>query len=426
MTLIRTSLLTAVAVIVRLLTALFLNKVLAAAVGPAGYAVIGQLQNIMSMSTTFAAGALGQGVTKYTAEYAAVGDDHRKLALWRTAGALSLIASTVVAFGLAAFSAPIARQLLFGIAYQPVIFAFAASLVLMTLNGYILAILNGLKEVRLFVIASIAGSLVTAAVTGFAAYRYGLTGALLALATNQAVALLATLLLCWQQPWFRVDDLIGRLDVQALRGLGGFALMAATTALTTPVAQIVIRRFLTGNFSLVEAGYWDAMTRLSTLGMLFATSTLSVYYLPRLSEAHGGRALEREVRAVAVVVVPVAVAGAIAVYLLRAPIIALLFDASFLPMQSLFRYQLVGDVLKVASWIYAYVMIGRAMTRSFIATEIAFSLSLVGLSVIACRALGFEGVALAYAINNGLYWLVAYGIFRRHLREKQANTARLA
>jgi polysaccharide transporter, PST family len=381
------------------------------------------LQNLMSMAATFAAGALGQGVTKYTAEYNGTGDTGQTLLLWRTAGTVSLVASLVVGIVLAAASGPVARLLLFGGSYQPVIIAFALSLVMVTLNGFILAILNGLKEVKLFVMVSVAGSLIAATVAAFGALQFGLIGALLALATNQAIALLATVLLCWKRPWFTFANLVGQIDRHSLRGLGGFALMALTTALTVPVAQIVLRSFLSANFSIIEAGYWDAMTRLSTLGMLFATSTLSVYYLPRLAEALDGAALAREVRAVVVVVMPVAIAAALVIYLVREPLVMLLFDRSFLPMQSLFRFQLVDDVLKVGSWIYAYVMIGRAMTRSFIVTEIGFSASLVGITVVACRALGFDGVAIAYAINYALYGLAVFVIFRRHVHKLAAPRA---
>lgn len=85
MTLLKTSALNGIAVGVRMLTALGLNKVLAYSVGPSGYAVIGQFQNFVSMLTTFASGAINTGVTKYTAEYS--DDEARQRMVWRTAGA---------------------------------------------------------------------------------------------------------------------------------------------------------------------------------------------------------------------------------------------------------------------------------------------------------------------------------------------------
>ena len=68
MTLLGTSFFSALAVLTKLATSLYLNKILAVYVGPAGYGVIGQFQSLVSMVTTFASGAVNTGVTKYTAE----------------------------------------------------------------------------------------------------------------------------------------------------------------------------------------------------------------------------------------------------------------------------------------------------------------------------------------------------------------------
>lgn len=58
MTLVRTSLLSALAVLTKLATTIFINKVLAVYVGPSGYGVIGQLQSLIAVSNTFASGAV--------------------------------------------------------------------------------------------------------------------------------------------------------------------------------------------------------------------------------------------------------------------------------------------------------------------------------------------------------------------------------
>ena len=69
MTLVKTSLLNGVAVAVKVASALVLNKVLAVYVGPAGYAIIGQFQNAVSIIVNFSGGILATGVTKLTAQH---------------------------------------------------------------------------------------------------------------------------------------------------------------------------------------------------------------------------------------------------------------------------------------------------------------------------------------------------------------------
>ncbi|MEG1345923.1 MAG: hypothetical protein RSC78_04255 [Acidaminococcaceae bacterium] len=88
MSLIKTSLLNAIAVVIKMLTMLGLNKILAIYVGPAGYAAIGNFQNAVQMISTFANGAINTGVVKYTAEYHDAEEKQRQV--WRTAGTIAV------------------------------------------------------------------------------------------------------------------------------------------------------------------------------------------------------------------------------------------------------------------------------------------------------------------------------------------------
>jgi polysaccharide transporter, PST family len=69
LTLIKTSILTAISTIAKVISGFVINKVIALYVGPSGLAVVGQLQNFMSIITTFSNGAITNGIVKYTAEY---------------------------------------------------------------------------------------------------------------------------------------------------------------------------------------------------------------------------------------------------------------------------------------------------------------------------------------------------------------------
>ena len=147
---------------------------------------------------------------------------------------------------------------------------------------------------------------------------------------------------------------------------------------------------------------------------MLVTSTLSVYYLPRLSELKLLRDIKKEVYLGYKIIFPVALFGAITVYLLRDWIIALLFTEAFLPMRDLFLWQMIGDSLKIGSWILAYLMLSKAMTKLFIITEIIFTSTLVGLTYLSTKLFGFEGVSIAYLINYAIYWLImSLFIFRQ-------------
>jgi len=98
MALIRTSLLNSIAVSVKVVCALLLNKILAVYVGPSGYAIIGQFQNVVSVLISLAGGVVSTGVTKATAEH--FDDTTKQHAVWQTAIRLSLIASLITGMSL--------------------------------------------------------------------------------------------------------------------------------------------------------------------------------------------------------------------------------------------------------------------------------------------------------------------------------------
>mgnify|MGYP002759849009 FL=1 len=157
MTLIKTSMLNGIAVLVKMLTLLGINKILAVYVGPAGYAALGQFQNAVQMITTFASGAINTGVTKYTAEYHDRPEEQQ--VVWRTAGTIALVGSLAVSLAIALLNKQLAVWFLKDEEYGGVFLWFSATLTLFTFNTLLLSILNGKKEVLSYVFANIAGSL---------------------------------------------------------------------------------------------------------------------------------------------------------------------------------------------------------------------------------------------------------------------------
>ena len=69
-------------------------------------------------------------------------------------------------------------------------------------------------------------------------------------------------------------------------------------------------------------------------------------------------------------------------------------------------WQLVGDVLKVTSWVLAYIMVSKAMTRLYICTEVIFSILFVLLTYQFSSMYGVEGAVMAHAANYLIYLLV--------------------
>jgi len=413
MNLAKTSLLNAVAVLAKLGTTLVLNKVLAVHVGPVGYAVIGQFQSLIAMVSTFASGGVSTGVTKYTAEFQ--GDRARQEAVWRTAAMLGLGGSGLVALLLVLLREPLARWALGDASLASVMVWLAGSLVLLVFNGLMLAILNGQKAVRAYVIANIAGSLCTAAIATALVLVHGLYGALVALAISQAAACVVTAWLCQRACQLRWRSLFGRPDGPMTRALSGFALMGATSALVMPMAMMVIRDGLADRLGWQGAGHWQALWKISETHLMLLTTTLSLYFLPRFSEIRQSDELRREVVKGYGFVLPLVLVTAALIYLLREPLVRTLLTAEFLPLADVLGWQLTGDVLKISSWVVGFTLVSHARTQAFVITEVIFAGALAGLTLLGATLDGLRGTAIAYALTYLMHGLTMVWLFRQLL-----------
>src|SRR5690554_1377657 len=322
MNLFRTSVLNGVAVLFKTITMFVLNKILAVYLGPTGYAAIGQFQNFIQMVTTFAGSAINTAVVKYTAEYHE--DEAKQRAVWKTAGSIIFLFSLVFAILILIFQKQLALYIFQSLKYQTIFIWFAIFLIFFNFNTLFLAILIGKKEILKLVLANIAGSLFALVITGVLAIKLQLYGALIALSIYQSIAFIVTLILCHRADWFEFSSLLGKIDLGITKKFSSFILMALVSAICVPLSQMLIRTYLTQEFSLAYAGYWEAMIRLSTVYLLLVTTTLGVYYLPRLSELNAIDEIKKEVYLGYKFIFPLAVLGGICVFILRDWIINLL------------------------------------------------------------------------------------------------------
>ena len=194
--------------------------------------------------------------------------------------------------------------------------------------------------------------------------------------------------------------------------------MAIISVATVPVSQLLIRGYLIKQYSIDLAGYWEGMNRISSLYLVFFTTTFGVYYLPKLSEIKGKALLRQEVLKTYKIVTPCIALSLLCVYFFKGFVISILFSKEFYNMKDLFLWQLAGDFFKIMSWILAFIMVAKSMTRIYIITEILFSVSLVGLSYFFINMNGVIGATQSYCLNYFLYFIVMLFIFKNLIFSK--------
>lgn len=415
--------LTSISTLVKMCTGLVSVKIVASIIGPAGVALVGQLNNFAMIAMSFSSGGINSGITKYIAEYR---EDNSMVAqLLSNALRITAICSAICAVVLIVFHRYISQLVMLSADYGYVFVIFGITILLYALNNMLISIVNGYKEFRRFVYINIANSIIGVIFTVALVMFWQLKGALISAVTFQSIMLFVTLWMLRGTPWLDLKFFKEKFNRVIAGKYFRYALMTLTTALTVPIVQMLLRGYVMAEISPIEAGWWEGMQRISNMYLMVITTSFSVYYLPRLSEITDAKELRHEIIKSYKVIVPILLLGFSLIYIMRFFVIKLLFTPDFMPMSHLFAWQLAGDFFKICSWLIAYLMVAKAMLKMFIITEIIFSVNRLVISLLLVNINGIIGLTQGYLIDYILYMVVILIALRRHLKNEDIDNRRI-
>lgn len=409
--------LNALSTFVRMLAGMVSVKIVAVIIGPAGIALLGQLNNFSSILLGMGNGGINTGITKYVAEYKE--DNEQVRGYISNALRITIICSLIVSIILIVFCRQLSQWILLSDEYYYVFILFGITLIFFTLNGLITSILNGFKEFRLYVRVSIFGTIAGLIYSILLVYLWGLSGAMINAVTFQSIMLFVTLWICRKLPWMKREYFIQKFNKPIVKKYLGYSLMTITTLALLPTCQMLLRGYVISELSPTDAGIWEGMNRISSMYLSVITSAFSIYYLPRLSEITDAAGLRHEIFRCYKVVVPMLLGISFVIFLLKHFILWFLFTPEFYPMESLFGWQLAGDIFKMCSWLLSFLMVAKAMTSKFIITEVAFNLLYLTMAFLFMKMNGVVGLTQGYLITYIAYSILMICLFRNIILAKK-------
>jgi len=405
--------LTSMSTLVRMCTGLVSVKVVASIIGPAGVALVGQLNNFSTIALSLATGGINSGITKYVAEYK--GDEEKVKQYITTAFRITVACSLVIGLFLLLLCKPLSKLVMLTPQYWYVFAIFGFTIIFYGLNTLIVSIVNGYKQFNKYVKVNIVSSLFGVCFTVTLVLLWGLPGALISAVTFQSLMIVVSILMLRRLEWLRKEYFIGKFRKAIASQYFRYSLMTLTAAFTTPLVQMFLRSYVMTEISTTEAGWWEGMNRISNMYLMVITTSFSVYYLPRLSEITDRKELRHEIIKAFKVIIPMLLGGFTIIYILRFFIIRLLFTPEFMPMSQLFIWQMAGDLFKISSWLLAYVLIAKAMTRISILNEVLSSLTYACLGYFLIKFNGIVGLTQSYLIIYIIETIVMILITRHYL-----------
>ena len=407
--LIKTSAYNGVATVIRMILGIISNKICSVYLGPSGYALLGQYANYSTIASSFATGGISSGLIKYVAEYYDQLDKREKII--STSLFIVLICSAIVGIISIVLCRFFSILLLKSPQYWSIFIISGLMITLNSVGTMISSLLNGLKQITRLITTQIITNFISLGVTIPLVILYNVYGSLLSIFIIAPVTIYINYRFLLKAG-FNIRAVKPLFDRNSFFKLAKFSVMAYTTTLMVPISQLFIRNFIMTRISPESAGYWQGIDKLSTMYLALIISSLSLYYLPRLSEIIDPNELRREIFLGYSILLPLMAIMGLTIFFLRDFIIHFLYAPSFVPMRDLFPFQLLGDFFKIASWLLAFLMLAKAKGKMYIITEVTFSLSYLGFSLFFIQNYGIVGVTYSYCLNYFLYFILFVFLFR--------------
>jgi len=382
-------------------------KVVAIYTGPTGLAMLGQVQSMVTGFNGIISAPAGNGVVRYTAENKNKGFE--ACAPWWSAAFqwVLILSAIIIPIGLL-LAEQMADWLFQDASLSWVVMLTVCVLPLSAIGSLSNSVINGQQLYKRYVGLGMISVIISGSVMIAMISMANIRGALLASAMQSALIGILMLAFNIRQPWLKLRYWWRQSDQSAHRATVGYMLMAITSAVTLPVALILVRNILIDLVGWDATGQWQAVWKISEVYLGVVTIALSTYYLPKLSSLSGVDSIINEISNTVRIIFPIVAITALVIYFLRDFAISILFTEAFRSARDLFAIQLVGDVIKIVAWLYAYPMISRGATKIYISSEIFFSISFVVFTYVLVSNFGLVGVTIAYSLNYICYFLFVY------------------
>lgn len=406
--------LNSVSIITKIVAGILTSKAIAVFIGVEGMALIGNLRNFFSAVQSLSILGFYNGLVKYIAEFK---NDALKLSKTISTAYYLGFFSTILLSFISFYNAESINNFLFTSNYNYVyiikIIAFA--LPFYALNMFSFSIMNGFEKYRILMIINIIGQILGLLVTLLLIYQNKIDGALISVIIAPSLIFLITLVGIINRRSLVSLIKISNIDFDILKKLLPFTSMALVTAIAMPIIYIFIRNYIIDNSGLKDAGYWEAMNRISEYYLMFVSSLMALYILPKFSKIESKKEFKSEIINLYKSVIPVFALGLIIIYLLRPFIVELIFSEAFKPVENLFGWQLLGDFVKILSIVIAYQFIAKKMFAHFMVIELFLVIVIYFSSVYMVDAFGVKGAVMAHFLSYVLYFGIVLLIFNNSL-----------
>lgn len=400
-------------ILLKLIFGFITSKALALFVGANGMAYVGNFRAFLNVVENFSLLGIQNAIIKYVSEYQ---NDKIKLkSILATFGLLLLVSSLCISLILIFGASYLSKQLFnHSEIYGFLFYVLAVLFPLYVFSTYCISVVNGFQKYKNVIYIQIISSGIALLFSLFLIYYYSTFGALVSLVLAPVFVFFVCL--------FFLKNIISISDVfsfqnfnfSVVKNVSEYVLMALVSGVIGSFVLLEIRTDIISITGLQNAGIYEGLQRISSYYLLFVSSIMTIYFYPKLAETNSNN--KDIVLYYLKTIIPLFTIGLVIIYFLRKLIIQVLFSSEFETMESLFLWQLLGDLLKAISLIFGTILIAKKQTKVFIITEIISLFILYFSSNWMLHTVGISGIVMAHTFTYFMYLLVLVIYFRKELR----------
>ena len=400
--------------VLNILVGLIRTKVAAMLLGPAGVGLIGLLQSMMTTGASIAGLGVGNVGTRQIAEASATGGLEAVAATRRALFLLTLVLSVLGALLFWLLREELAWRVLGDRARGADVAWLALGLALTVASASQSALLNGMRRIGDLARISVISSVLSTAAAIAALAWWGQRGILAFVLAGPVASFLLG-------HWYVAK--LGKLHAPATSWsvlVGQWRTMLTLGAafmvsgLVTNLGQLVARTLIQHDLGPEALGHFQAAWLISMTYLGFVLGAMGTDYYPRLTAViREPDQVNRLVNEQTEVALLLAGPAFLAMLALAPWIIALLYSREFSEAVGILRWQVLGDVLKVASWPLGFVILAAGDGRTYMASE-SLAIGLFALLVaLGLPAWGVVSTGVAFLGMYVAYLPLVYVLARR-------------
>ncbi|WP_210546271.1 O-antigen translocase [Rhodoferax sp. PAMC 29310] len=402
--------------VINILIGLVRIKFVALWLGPAGIGLVSLYSVLLATASTLASMGVGTVATRQVAE-ALSKEDAQTLAVVRRSLSLGVwILAGAGALAVWSLREVLAIKVLGGVSYAGDVGWLALGVALSVAASLQTALLQGMRRMGDMALLSVLGAVLNTVLGMAVLWQWKQAGLLAFVVAGPLVNFVLGYWFVGRVPKVTVESVSFDAVAQQWRTFLRLGVPFMGAGLVGSLVQLWMRVEVGQTLGAESLGHFQAAWTISMQYIGFVLAAMGADYYPRLAGVMADKlAATRLVNEQTEISLLLSAPIFIAVIGVAPWVIQLLYSSDFSPAVAVLRWQVLGDVLKVASWPLGFVIVAAGAGATFFWTESLVLILMGGLIAVFTSVIGLQATGIAFLISYMVYLPIVFMLANRRI-----------